>query len=538
MTHIQKQLTETYENSGYSAALDFWKENSDRIDKLSKNEISFLKAIMSRYCLINNDSKNIHNFSSDKNIFNSNASSIKKRLLEKYEEEGYEKLLSFWKENSKSMMLFSEKEILALKNIISRFCLINKDEKLSEIILSGKTEKNPQNQEILEVLNKLGTLYSEGGSVTKNEYEAEKIFVMLAERGSSEEMYNLAEKYMKGDGIMKNIQKAIECYKKVAISGNKKASFKLGEIYMSGKYISRDKNEALKWYTSANKEKNYYSNTFSTMIIPDGITRIEESAFEGFENLVKVVIPESVKEIGSRAFCSCSSLKEVVISNNDIIVKYDAFKDCNSLPNDIKKVLYSNSNYVYIKDFYIGRYPVTQDLYENVMGENPSYFKGSRRPVETVSWYDAIKFCNELSKREGLQPCYVNDNCNFEANGYRLPTKSEWEYAAKSGKNYKYSGSDNLNEVAWYTKNSAGETHNVGQKLPNDFGLYDMSGNVREWCCDSPISDFFMKYDSGGGWNNHENNCSLSSISWCLANAKSNNIGFRLVRSANLLKRT
>jgi formylglycine-generating enzyme required for sulfatase activity len=148
------------------------------------------------------------------------------------------------------------------------------------------------------------------------------------------------------------------------------------------------------------------------------------------------------------------------------------------------------------RDILVGKYPVTQGLYESVVGSNPSKFKGANRPVERVSWYAAVEFCNKLSALEGREPVYTIDgtnvSCNFVAKGYRLLTEAEWEYCARSGQRFKYSGSDDMDEVAWYPGNSGGETHPVGLKKPNGFGLYDMSGNVGEWCW-----DWYGDYSSG-----------------------------------------
>lgn len=128
---------------------------------------------------------------------------------------------------------------------------------------------------------------------------------------------------------------------------------------------------------------------------------------------------------------------------------------------------------VRVRDFCMARYPVTQALWELVMGDNPSYFKGLRRPVERVSWGDAqgfIKKLNTITKRK-----------------YRLPTEAEWEYAARGGQlseGYIYAGSDKLKQVGWYSENSGRHTHEVGEKYPNELGLYDTCGNVYEWCND------------------------------------------------------
>ena len=140
------------------------------------------------------------------------------------------------------------------------------------------------------------------------------------------------------------------------------------------------------------------------------------------------------------------------------------------------------------QDFVMGKFPVTQGLWQRVMGNNPSRFKGVDRPVESVSWFDAVAFCNKLSQLEGFESVYTVDGtrvvCNWNANGYRIPTEQEWEYCARANESFQYSGGDILSEVGWYADNSGDETQSVGLKKPNGFGLYDMSGNVYEWVWD------------------------------------------------------
>jgi len=155
--------------------------------------------------------------------------------------------------------------------------------------------------------------------------------------------------------------------------------------------------------------------------------------------------------------------------------------------------------------YFIGETEVTQELWQAVMGNNPSWFKGSsnppdggeeqgKRPVENIDWYKAISFCNDLSKACGLEPCYTEIDseeniavCDFNKNGFRLPTEAEWEWAVMGGKDYKWAGTDSESELgtyAWYEANSNDKTHQVKLKSPNGYGLYDMSGNVFEWCWD------------------------------------------------------
>ena len=249
---------------------------------------------------------------------------------------------------------------------------------------------------------------------------------------------------------------------------------------------------------------------------------------------------------------------------------------------------------VTLSSFWISPYEVTQEEFVSVMtgntngiNANPSGFTSNpaagevqeRRPVGNVSWYDAIVYCNLLSIKEGLTPCYAikgsttpadwgtsptstsaedyddwkSVTCNFDADGYRLPTAAEWEYAARGGQtgitdgswSYKYSGSDTPENVAWYTVNSDRETHEVGKKQSNSLGLYDMSGNVWEWCWDWYGSGYpsgtedpagpdtgSSRVIRGGGLSSNASSCTVSSPSGDTPFYRTYYNGFRLVRSA------
>ncbi|GHU93684.1 hypothetical protein FACS1894156_0870 [Bacteroidia bacterium] len=186
---------------------------------------------------------------------------------------------------------------------------------------------------------------------------------------------------------------------------------------------------------------------------------------------------------------------------------------------------------VTLSSFSIGKYEVTQAQWKLIMGSNPSYFKGDNLPVENVSWNDAQTFISRLNAATGKS--------------YRLPTEAEWEFAARGGKQtqgYKYSGSNNLYDVAWYADNSGRRTHIVGTKKANELGIYDMSGNVWEWCNDwhgtysaSPqrdpmgVSSGSYRVLRGGGWSGTAQYCRVADRNYNTPSLRNYNLGFRLV---------
>ena len=311
--------------------------------------------------------------------------------------------------------------------------------------------------------------------------------------------------------------------------------------------------------------KSRYQQNMDEIIQAQNALDAERSRYEPeFSHLFDLPNPLDVLSFG----CGNALHEMVMIPKGDFVM--GALEDDGDASDDEKP----RHKVTLTHDFLMGKYPVTQALWESVMGSNPSHFKGTNRPVEKVSWLDVIAFCNKLSQREGLEPVYsglsgyqvgqlfddedwtgrskkatvLSTKIRFDtiANGYRLPTEAEWEYAARANQSFKYSGSDNLDEVAWYDDNSGDETHPVGLK-PNGFGLYDMSGNVCEWVWDvkgdyssdsqtdpTGLDSGPNRVYRGGSWNKHARHTRVSRRDCTGPDDLDYDLGFRLVRTIQL----
>ncbi len=290
--------------------------------------------------------------------------------------------------------------------------------------------------------------------------------------------------------------------------------------------------------------------------------------------LIIVIVGIAIFFINNRNTPNDNTVTEpqnITTADDGLILVQGGTFEMGSPETELQRVDDETRHSVTVDSFYIGRYEVTQKEYEEIMGENPSNFKGENLPVESVTWYDAINFCNRLSEKQGLTPVYTIDGENVSwdrsANGYRLPTEAEWEYAARAGTTTPFNTEDSIGaeEANFYGHYPYGieenyfsqenletkpgeyrqETVQVGSFSPNKWGLYDIHGNVREWCFDyygeydlentnnpSGPNEGTSRVNRGGGWNDYAKHMRSSYRGSQTPDQAMSNTGFRIVRNA------
>ena len=319
---------------------------------------------------------------------------------------------------------------------------------------------------------------------------------MNADLGSPDAQFNLGVCYETGNGIGKDIAEAVKWYGKAAELDHAGAQYRLGLCYEEGKGVEKDLMEAIRWYRNAAERGNIEAKKKLDQLVAvleqDNLKQ-NTGAADLRKNVLIVSLPRGMRLEMAKVEAGTFEMSA---------------KDGENRPGEIPHTVTLKH------DFFIGRTTVTQAQWQAVTGNNPSGYKGSNLPVGMVSWNDAMDFC-EMLNRKGLAP-----------KGWRftLPTETQWEFACRGGnrsKGFKYSGSNNVDEVAWYLRNSGGKTHPVAKKKPNELGLYDMSGNADEWCLDDWQADsskqkpeFTRKNDRnglrlrrGGSWEASPYNC-------------------------------
>jgi formylglycine-generating enzyme required for sulfatase activity len=294
-----------------------------------------------------------------------------------------------------------------------------------------------------------------------------------------------------------------------------------------------------------------------------GSNRVEFNGTPAFQSdyiswcdtIIKIVVPDGATTGRIIVYVDSKASNSINFIVNEPIVRCVIIqKGSFSMGDDNGKEWDKPSHKVTISyNFAMSKYEITQQQWEIVYGFNPSQTKGDDLPVNQVRWYQVLKFCNNLSKAENRDTCYVFNEqkqvaiCNFDANGYRLPTEAEWEYACRAGKTGKFSGTGNIDEMGWYVSNT-NSLKEVGLKQPNDWDLYDLHGNVAEWCWDSFDALYYDKKVEndpridpdfknlpevvirGGGYEDDPNSCTSAVRIGLSPTQYSFYLGFRVVR--------
>ena len=336
-----------------------------------------------------------------------------------------------------------------------------------------------------------------------------------AEQGDVEAIELLGECYYNGTGMDKKYySKAIPYLKKAAEKGSSKSMFYLYQCYNFGRGVSENESEATSWLRKAaigghEAAFEHYIERFPDE--KDEMERLKEQWKK--EQLYKVEVTSDnniVFTIKGVSFTMIHVPGGTFTMGATSEQGKDAWNEENPPHNET------------VSSYYIGQSEVTQELWQAVMEINPSFFQRPKHPVEQVSWNDCQKFINKLNTLTGKK--------------FRLPTEVEWEYAARGGKSFgtKFSGSENVNDVAWYLDNSSSSTHRVKTRLPNNLFIYDMSGNVQEWTSDFWCDNYNKSRKGpyrvvrGGSWNDGDRAQRVSCRTFLLPTSYYTYLGFRL----------
>lgn len=336
---------------------------------------------------------------------------------------------------------------------------------------------------------RIGLFYETGKGVEKNMIEAVSWYSKSARQGFAEAQFQLGQCYEKGEkDIPRDMSAAIRWYTMAAEQGygDAKFFFKLGSFFENGSNVARNTSAAIKWYTKAaelgSSEAKLRLNRYTEQqrqgeSADNPAAGLADKSVGMFDERTTIILPGEVELEMIRVNAGTFEMSAI-----------DGENRSGEIPHTVTLT----------QSFFIGRTVVTQRQWKAVMGNNPSETIGDDLPVNMVSWNDSMEFCEKINSL-GMAP-----------GGWRfaLPTETQWEYAARGGnrsKGYKYCGSNDVKEVAWYLGNAGGSIHPVGQKKPNELGLYDMSGNTDEWCLDDwadrsdqQKAEFTRENDQGG----------------------------------------
>jgi len=351
----------------------------------------------------------------------------------------------------------------------------------------------------------LGYAYWSGQGVDRKYAKAVKWLTKAADQADFVAQHLLAGMYLRGEGVKKDPLAAVKWFKAAAEQGQTMAQFSLGMMYATGEGVPKNLSEAEKWFKKAAAQ--------------EGSEKAEESFAMMFPS-------DKIKETHSDHIDAVTGIQFVLVQGGAF--EMGDFTG-NSMPDE------RPVHEVQISDFYIGKYEVTQRQWERIMGFNFSHFKGVDRPADRVSWRHIQLFISRLNEMTGMK--------------YRLPTEAEWEYAARSGgKKTRWAGAPDefaVGDYAWFGFNSGLYTHRVGEKKPNELGLYDMNGNVAEWVWDWYAEDYYansprinpqgpdsgtFRVVRGGGYSTRVSATSVRSF--FELSSPPNWVGFRLAFSA------